>query len=442
MLNSIKYNIKRLLKKPFKIGMITYRYPGEGALTSGVGIHVYNLSRELSKLGCDVHVFCYGERKHIKREYIGDGKLTIHRMTTKLPLFSSDDFLKHYLSAFIFDNKIMEEVVKENSSEKFDIIHSNGRLLGGIFVSKYLGNIKWVNTIHSLEKNRLQMMSKEEKKYVNIFRWMEDTIKHADAIITVSKKLKQETLKNYDVKEKNVFAIPNGCDTMLFKPMKIFNTNDEEKILYVGRFSLEKGIDFLPKIIRKVFSRNNKVKFEIVASDKEIPVSLEKTKKEFEYLIEKFPERIIWHRKPLEREDLVKIYNESTLVIQPSRYDSFPTTVLEAMACGKTVICSDRGGMPEMVDDAGVIIPLSNYSFAREILRLLKDYRLRERYNRRAIERVQKYSWENIGKQTLELYKVIAKKTNEEDKGKKDYEKVHEGLQNLDGLNKEKKENN
>jgi glycosyltransferase involved in cell wall biosynthesis len=432
MLNSLIYNVKKLLKKPFKVGIITYRYPGEGPTNTGVGIHSYYLANGLAKLGCEVHVFCFGRGRSNKAEYPGEGKLIIHRIDTEVPTLNSDEYLSRYISGFVFDNKIMEEVVKENSRDKFDIIHSNGRLLGGIFVSKYLGNIKWINTIHSLEKNRMKFMPGEEKKYANVFKWMEDTIQHADSIIAVSKNLKDEILKSYPVKEKKVFYIPNGVDSSIFKPDNTIP--EEKKILYVGRFNLEKGIDMLPKIINTVLYHNKELKFEVIASDNKLPPSLEKVKKQFELLLEKYPDRFIWEKEILSREELAKKYNESMLVIQPSLYESFGMTALEAMACGKAVVVSNKGALSEVTGQGGVVVPLSTKAFSRAILKLAKDYKLRERYGRRGIEKSKEYNWDEIAKQTLDLYKVVTKKTNEENGSEKPHEKVHEGLQNLEKL--------
>jgi len=438
MLNRVVYHMKSLLKRPFKVGIITYRYPGDEPVNTGVGIHSHYISRELAGLGCDIHVFCFGKARSEKAEYIGDGRVVIHRIDTKIPVVNSDKYLSRYLSGFVFDNKVMEAVVKEHSKDKFDIIHSNGRLLGGIFVSKYLGNIKWINTIHSLEKNRLKFMPGEEKKYANVFKWMEDTIQHADSIIAVSKNLKQEILDNYSVKEKKVYYIPNGVDRRIFKPDN--SIPEGKKVLYVGRFNLEKGIDILPRIINTVLHHDKELKFEVIASDNKLPESLEKVKKQFEMLEKKYPKRFIWQKEVLGREELAKKYNESMIIVQPSLYEAFGMTILEAMSCGKPVIISDKGALAEVAGNAGVVVPLNSKSFSRAILQLAKDYKLRNRYGRRGIERADEFSWQDIAKQTLDLYKIVTKKTYEDIESEKPHERVHEGLQNLEELHKKEKD--
>ncbi len=426
MFHSIIHALKGLLKKPFKVGLITYYYPEKNKINNGVAIHTYYLSRELAKLGCEVHVFTKSEKNSLKKEYIGEGKIVIHRIETKFNFPIADMVVRRRIEYFIFDNKIINEVTKENEHERFNIIHTHGWFTAGAFISKYFTNVKWVHTFHSLEKDRMKFLPKEEKKYFKIIKWMESTIEYADGLIAVSKKLKEDIIKQHPTKEKDTYYIPNGVDIEIFKPENIpskYNT-----ILCITRFTTVKGIDLIPKIAIKVLTKDPKSKFVIVVADENILDSLEKTKQQIETLEKTYPERFIWHRKSIERKDLAKMYNESSIYIQPSRWDSFPTTVLEAMACGKAVICSNKGGMPEMVENAGIIIPFNSNVFAKNILRLLEDYKIRERYGKRATKKVQKFSWDLIANQTLDLYKAVTKtKEEKEETGEvlKDLEELH-----------------
>ena len=409
MFEGLTYLIRSILNKPFKVGIVSYYYPGKEGLNNGVAIHAYYLSRGLAKLGCDVHIFCSGEKDSTRIEYLNPGRLTIHRIGVKSHLSVKDNVLSKRISYFMFDNRVINEITEENKSDSFNIIHTHGWLTSGAFISKYFNNLKWIHTFHALERNRIKFMSEEEKKYFEIIRWMESTIRNADALITVSERLKIEVLQTYPVSEKNIYSIPNGVDLEMYKPD---NSTRDKIILYVGRFSLEKGIDIVYNLAEKLLKKNKEVKFIVVASDNNIPKSLEKVGDKFSELIKQYPDRFIWYRKILNREELGKVYNQSMIYIQPSRYESFGMTVLEAMACGKAIIVSNRGGMPELVQNAGRVVPLDTKRFMREITHLLEDYRLRERYSRRAVERARDFNWEEISKKTLELYLTIAK--NEE----------------------------
>lgn len=434
MLKSIKFNLRSLLKRPFKIGIITPQYPEKGSTTNkGVAVHTFYLTHELAKLGVEVHIFTGGNKNSIKTEYIGEGKRVVHTMNTKIELPVEDFMVEKKFSIIIFDNKVIEEVMKENSKDPFDVIHSHITMTGAL-MSKYFKNLEWIHTFHVLEKNRLKFMSDEEKKYFGVEKWKESTLGYADALITVSRKLKEEMLKDYKIKEKKVFYIPNGVDIETFKPL---NVPEERKVTYVGRFSPEKGIDLIVKIAEKVLFKDNKVKFVIVAPPYKImPPAMERVRKKLTELEKQYNGRLIWHKEPLSREEIAVLYNESMVYVQPSRYESFGMTVLEAMACGKAVIASNRGGLPEVVGNGGLCLSLNTTLFAKAILTLLEDYRFRERLARRGLDKSKEYQWEEIGKQTYDLYKILAKQHKEES-----HEKVQEGLKNLDELHKKEKEN-
>jgi glycosyltransferase involved in cell wall biosynthesis len=408
MFEGINYFLKSLVKKPFKIGIISPQYPEEGKGTNkGVAIHVENISRELAKLGCEVHVFTIGKKNFAKTEYLKEGKRVIHRINIKFNVPIKEPVMERIFSKSIFDTQIVSKILKENSDSPFDILHSHTTISSGL-IAKHLIDSKWIHTLHVLNKNRIKLMSKEEKKYYDLTKWIENVIVYSDALISVSEKIKEEILESYKVQEDKIFTIYNAVDLETFESESI--PTKDKKILYVGRFSLEKGIDILPKIMKEVFKKDKEVKFEIVASDKSIPDSLKKTVKELELIKEKYPNRLIWHKEELNKKELTKLYNESTIYIQPSRYDSFPTTVLEAMACGKPIIVSAKGGMPEMIENAGSIVPFENEQFVKEILNLLENYKLRERYGRRAKERAKIFNWEDAAKKTLILYKKISGK--------------------------------
>jgi glycosyltransferase involved in cell wall biosynthesis len=433
MINRVAYFLRSLFKKNLKIGIISVGYPKDNEkANSGGAIYPFYLSRGLAKLGCDVHVFFKSSGKYRKTRYIGDGRIVMHGIRVKMNVPVKDNLISNHLSNLIFDNKLIEEITKENKKGEFDIVNSNGGLTGGAFISKYFNNIRWINTIHLLEKNRQKFFTPEQKKYLKIFNWIESTIISADALIAVSKTVREEIVKTYGIKKEKVFFIPNGVDLEIFNDSEL---HKDKRVLYVGRFSLEKGIDLIPKIVTNVLNKNRDAIFEVVAADKNVvvPDSLESTRKQMEVLEKAFPNRFIWHREKLGREELSEIYKRAMIYIQPSRYDTYPTTVLEAMACGCLVICSKRGGMPEMVKNAGLVGPLNTTYFSRRILKLLEDYRLRERYVRRGIEISKEHGWEKISEKVFELFKILSRYKE------KDVKSTEEAFKTLENLYEEDK---
>jgi glycosyltransferase involved in cell wall biosynthesis len=78
------------------------------------------------------------------------------------------------------------------------------------------------------------------------------------------------------------------------------------------------------------------------------------------------------------------------------------------MACGIPVVASDRGSLPEVVGDAGLLVdPQDMDGLAEAAVRVLSDRGLRARLRRRGLERAALFSWERTARQTLAIYRSV-----------------------------------
>jgi glycosyltransferase involved in cell wall biosynthesis len=110
---------------------------------------------------------------------------------------------------------------------------------------------------------------------------------------------------------------------------------------------------------------------------------------------------------------VAQYYRASDLYIHVAKAETFPNTVLEAMACGVPVIASNVGGIPEQVDDGitGLLIPAQNAELmARSARLLLKDPDLREKMGKAAIQKVKDhFTLEHQVQQYVKWYEEILK---------------------------------
>jgi glycosyltransferase involved in cell wall biosynthesis len=107
----------------------------------------------------------------------------------------------------------------------------------------------------------------------------------------------------------------------------------------------------------------------------------------------------------LSPEELEGLYRASTCFVFPSLYEGFGLPVLEAMARGVPVACSDRGSLAEIVDDAALTFnPEEPRAIAAAIEKLLTDPTERKRLSAKGRANAARFTWAETARRTLEVY--------------------------------------
>ena len=108
-------------------------------------------------------------------------------------------------------------------------------------------------------------------------------------------------------------------------------------------------------------------------------------------------------------DELVQFYNACDLMAFPSFYEGFGLPILEAMACGRAVVCSNTSAMPEVADSAALLFdPEDTGEIVRAMRDMLIDAELRGRMERLGQARASQFTWERTAKRTLEIYYEVA----------------------------------
>ncbi len=107
-------------------------------------------------------------------------------------------------------------------------------------------------------------------------------------------------------------------------------------------------------------------------------------------------------------QELAALYSGAGLFVFPTLYEGFGLPALEAMACGAPVVCSNAASLPEVVQDAALLVdPTDVTALAGALERGLRDQSLREEMREKGLARARQFSWQRTARETLEVYRQV-----------------------------------
>ncbi len=407
--------------KPLRIALLGYR---SNPYSGGQGVYLKYLSRALVQQGHSVDVIS-GEPYPDLDAAVGLVKLP------GLNLFAAPNHLtalkpKHLLSVtdlfewasmasggfpepFTFGRRL-KRYLRINPL-RYDIIHDNQSLCHALI--QIQDQVPVISTIHhpitsdrdialSNTVNRGERML--IRRWHNFLKMQIRVAKRLPVILTVSENSKRDLCKDFGLHESKVHIVHNGIDTDDFypaissdaqisrNPWQLITTASSDQPLKGTRHLLRAFAHLLPEFPRlsltiigklKTGGYNEKLCEELGVRDK------------------------ITQRYDLSVEQIRKLYAESAIAVVPSDYEGFGLPAGEAMACGIPLVSTDGGALPEVVGDAGLLVPAKNpEALAGAIKTLLLDTDLATSLSNLGLARVRThFSWEQTARKTAELYR-------------------------------------
>jgi len=370
-----------------KILLINYEYPPIGA---GAANAAWHMVRELNALGCHVHVLtsCY---RGFRGLTIEDG-ITVHRLRAlrrhqeKSSILEMGSFV---LSSTFFLPRFLNKESMDASIVFFSIPCGPLGLMG-----RLLCNVPYVISLRGGDVPGNEPSLDAMHWALAPLRRL--VLKRAFSVVANSHGLK--TLSELS-DPCPVQVIPNGVDTDFFSPAP--TTGRMTRFLFVGRFQPQKNLFFLLDQMESL-ARRADAPFELhMAGDG--PQRIELMGHARTHGIN---DMITWHGW-CGRERLRELYRSCDCLVNPSFYEGMANVMLEAMACGMTVIASDVIGNRDLVEHGrtGWLFDLNKPEALQELLmRTLLNSDETRRIGEDARARVMnRYSWKNVALQYLEI---------------------------------------
>ena len=360
-----------------KIGIVCYpTFGGSGVVATELGV-------ALSKKGHEVHFITYQQPARL-HSHILDKNISYHEvLVSRYALFQYPPY----------ELALASKLVNVVEYEKLDVLHvhyavphaSSAFMAKQILRSKGI-NIPIVTTLHGTD---ITLVGKDPS-YEPVVTFC---INESDKVTAVSHSLKNETLDFFDVK-KQIEVIPNFIDFDKFSKKSVDHFRsaicpDNEKLLvHISNFRKVKRIDHVIKMFHQVRAKIP-AKLLLVGDGPE-RVSLEALCKELEVCKD-----VRFLGKVNAVEDLLSV---ADLFVMPSEKESFGLAALEAMACEVPVVCTNAGGLPELVEHgvSGMITEIGDVEgLARNALTILAPDALPV-FKKNALERAKKFAISQI----------------------------------------------
>jgi len=110
------------------------------------------------------------------------------------------------------------------------------------------------------------------------------------------------------------------------------------------------------------------------------------------------------------QEDLPALITGARAFVLPSLYEGFGLPILEAMACGTPVVCSNVSSLPEVAGDAAILVnPHNTAQLAQALALILDDDELRHELAQRGLRHVTRFSWEKCARETLGILQSVGR---------------------------------
>jgi glycosyltransferase involved in cell wall biosynthesis len=334
-----------------RIALIADEDPGWG----GIGTYTGVLGSALRDLGHEVALVLRGWEEDRIEEL---GGLTVHRVTVPEPSWrrgtvSSVSRLWVTREALVFSARVARllATLAPDVVEAPDF-HAAG-LLAAFRRRLRRGNApRVVARLHAPSFVTAALAGDQRDLDGRITELAEATSVHwASAISAPSAAVAELVHKRWRVPSRRIAVVPNPVDDHLFTPAIGGQGHPDGdratpgRILVVGRVERAKGQDVLLEALPAIRAVVPEAHVRLVGADGGLSDPLAQRARELGVA------EAISFDGARPREELPAIYRGAAVCVVPSRFEAFPYTCLEAMACGRAVVASRVGGLPEVVTD-------------------------------------------------------------------------------------------
>jgi glycosyltransferase involved in cell wall biosynthesis len=411
------------IERPLRIALLGYRSQPHGG---GQGVYMRYLSKALVEAGHTVDVISGPPYPHL------DSRVRLIQLPS-MDLFENGlrSLRPHHLKSmsnvvewfsqltggfaepYTFGRRAVKYL--REHGHNYDLIHDNQSLSYGMLEIQEMG-LPLVTTVHHPITSDLRIAlaaARTLKERLFIRRWhsfltmQKKVIKQLRNIVTVSDCSRQDIARDFGLQPAGISLAHNGIDIDVFKPVPGVPRNPLRLMAICSADQPLKGLRYLLHAYARLLE--NYPELELLLVSKPNPGG--KT--------EKLVQRLgladkVQFVNGISTEQMVRYYAEAAIAVVPSVYEGFGLPAGEAMACGVPVVSTDGGALPEVVGDAGVIVPVKDIdALVTAIDALLQNPQKRAELGARGKLRIEEnFCWQVCAGQMTEYYRQVLEHEN------------------------------
>jgi glycosyltransferase involved in cell wall biosynthesis len=401
---------------PLRICLLSYR---SNPHCGGQGVYIKNLSRALKDLGHHVEVVSGPPDPRL------DDDITVFRLPC-LDLYNPDDLFRipslkelsdpvnlmewvgistmGFTEPFTFGLRAYRFL--KDKFHRYDIVHDNQCLSYGLWaIARHVPTTATIHHPITVDRRLAIRSAPSLWKKLQLRRWysfvgmQKRVASRLSPLITVSECAKKDIAKEFRLPRQNLRVVPNGIDTELFYPLPEI---EREKNLLMVTNSADtalKGLSYLLLAVAEL-SKTRDLRLTVVGTPQKNG-GVAKLIRELGIV------RLITFTGHIDHAAFVRLYAKATMAVVPSVYEGFGLPAGEAMACGVPIISTTGGALPEVVGDAGMLVPPADSgALAKAIKTLLDNPERARQLGQAGLKRVRaSFTWKKAAEKTVEVYR-------------------------------------
>jgi len=318
------------------------------------------------------------------------------------------EYMAHISGAFAEPNTFGMRMVRyiKGRIGDYDVVHDNQTLCWGLLQLRRMG-LPVVGTVHHpITRDRRISIDAADTLSLNLLvrRWYSflnmqiKVARRLDPLIVVSESTKRDVETDFKVPAERMTVVLHGIDTEQFRPLPHIARRSNLLMTTASADVPLKGLIYLIEAYAKLLAEHPDLELLVIGKLRE--GHTERTLRRLG-LLDK-----VHFVSGISDEEMTEHYARATLAVSPSVYEGFGFPAGEAMSCGVPTVATTGGSLPEVVGDAGVLVPVKDPdALAAAIGELLKDPARRDALGAAARRRIlDQFKWSRAAGELTQVY--------------------------------------